>query len=235
MTELKLVRGAAVWLRALGLALIAMLAAAGLALVGLSGANSSSNSSTSTVDFAASLNGTNQHFIRNSSNGGSLTDAIPANGDFSVEAWFFEDSGTTGCRDIFGVGNSGEGNQRFLIRLDGGASSREIVVFQRGSNTSTAITNRFIGQGQWNHIAVTHKAGQYYEVFLNGQIVRRVANTSTVAHTFGNVTIGKNYVNDSCLFDGQIDEVRTWNREISIGEIVQNMHRRVPADSSGLL
>jgi hypothetical protein len=235
MSKIRVLTMAAKRLRGFGLALLAILASAGFALVGLSGANSSSNASTSTIDFAASLNGTNQHFIRNSSNGGSLTGAIPTNGDFSVEAWFFEDSGTTGCRDIFGVGDTGQLNQRFLIRLDGTASNREITVFQRGSNASTSITNRFVGQGQWNHVAVTHRAGQYYEVFLNGQIVRRVANTSTVAHTFGNVTIGKNYFSDTCWFDGQIDEVRTWNREISIDEIVQNMHRRVPADTSGLL
>ena len=89
MTELKLARGAAMWLRRLGLSLVALIAAAGLALVGFLSANSNADGSVSEIDNYILLNGSSQCAASPDRSQFDLT------ANFTFESWIFPTTATT--------------------------------------------------------------------------------------------------------------------------------------------
>lgn len=212
--------------RKFGLAVSAILLAVGLSVGALVSANSTTNASGSNIDYAASFNGNNNFYVS------GLT-VIPANGNFSAGLWINETSGTSGCRDVFAVGNTSEFNQRFSIRLGDYSGVRRVEVFVRGGQAFTSAGS--FAQGQWVHVAVTHSAGQNFKLYINGKLDSTFSTTNTTAHSYGNVAVGQNYFDGACKFIGQIDELKTWSVERSASEVETDMHARTAKGSSGLM
>jgi hypothetical protein len=85
--------------------------------------------------------------------------------------------------------------------------------------------------GEWTHLAFTYD-GQNQRLYVNGQLVRTRAQTGLNAQNNNALRIGGNNVNittfASEFFHGMIDEVRIYNRALSLSEIQADMLTPVP-------
>jgi len=86
--------------------------------------------------------------------------------------------------------------------------------------------------GVWVHVAVTYDAAtNTMKLYKNGQEVA----SSTSMSTYGTTYLQVGAYNSSNIFDGDIDEVRVWDRALCIGEIQTQMNGELKGTEPGLL
>ena len=174
----------------------------------------------STVDSSLKLTAASTQYATT-----AATNVIPATGSFTTEVWIKENTGVSTCADVIGQGPLGSATGRFLIRIDGTASTRQIGIFQKNdsTDTSTAIAGAYVSQNAWHHIAVAFSSGTGYSVFLDGSLIGTIANASTTNQA-GAFWIGRNYHSAGCYFDGNIDEAKVWTTPRTQDQIKSDMH-----------
>jgi beta-lactam-binding protein with PASTA domain len=74
----------------------------------------------------------------------------------------------------------------------------------------------------WTHLATTYD-GSSQRFYVNGVLVRTVANPGTIVQANGALRIGGNASSTGEFFQGLIDEVRVYNRALSAAEIATDM------------
>jgi hypothetical protein len=79
----------------------------------------------------------------------------------------------------------------------------------------------------WTHIAIAYD-GVNMKVYVNGVLVRTVARAGAILATAGPLHIGGNQVWGGEFFSGLIDEVRIYNRALSLEEIAADMGTPIP-------
>jgi hypothetical protein len=88
----------------------------------------------------------------------------------------------------------------------------------------------------WFHIAGTYD-GETINLYVNGiQIDSGTAVSGSITSATGTpLSIGKDLINTTRLYDGKIDEVRIWSDARGIAEIRQNMYRELNGNEAGLV
>lgn len=160
--------------------------------------------------YAIELDGTNDYI--NISGASSLLNSATA---FSVSLWYKQDAyggvligSGTGNNDGFWLQAFTNGNFYAIIRNTG----------------NTTLATSVPALNTWVHVAVTYNAGT-----INLYLTPAGGSTSTTTLTGGpsstsatggsNLSIGKNPWGTPYNFDGKIDEVAIWNREITSSEV----------------
>ncbi|TKG96505.1 helix-turn-helix domain-containing protein [Puteibacter caeruleilacunae] len=90
---------------------------------------------------------------------------------------------------------------------------------------------------QWCHIAGVYN-GQSIKMYLNGALAQEkyISGSINWEHTPRNLILGA-FVdsNEMHYFDGELDEVRLWNRALSASEIYANIERSLTGSEDGLI
>ena len=151
---------------------------------------------------------------------------IPTSGDFTVEAWVYENGKNVGS------GGTVISQGGFYIALNlstqglrGGDS------WTPNYTTSTGNVRQLqLPAYQWVHLAIA-KSGTMGKYFINGVQVA----TGTMSNPNSDVTrIGRMWGNYSEYWKGSIDEVKVFNTDRS-ASIATDMNSRVAPNTSGLL
>ncbi len=74
----------------------------------------------------------------------------------------------------------------------------------------------------WSHFAGTYD-GTTLLVYINGMQVASLAATGALVNSSGLLSIGGNSVSSIEYFTGRLDEIRLYNRALSVSEIQQDM------------
>jgi hypothetical protein len=74
--------------------------------------------------------------------------------------------------------------------------------------------------GQWAHLAATYD-GQYIRAFVDGNPAGSLAYSGTNAYGTRSVEIGRNTYSQTQYFTGVMDDLRIYNRALSVSEIQQ--------------
>lgn len=166
--------------------------------------------STGKYNGALSFDGTDDYVNLGNPSGLQITGAM------TLSAWVYIDTFTNNGRIIAKQGNSS--NRGWTLNVEGtGCGS-----FQIASNASTAVivNSGALTAGQWVHLAGVYEPGTALRIYVNG--VLNNSNTTAIPssqyNNSLNVNIGRRPDN-SCYFDGKIDEVRVYNRALSASEI----------------
>lgn len=149
------------------------------------------------------------------------TSAKPNKRIFTLEAWFKADrtDGTEHYSIVSQWGAGGNGFATSMIEI----FDNEIVYAQHDGSITTTITTPFSDTSSWHHVVGVHELGNSY-LYLDGQLVAGPTATSIPQiSTQYNFMIGRSpHPTASDHFDGQIDEVRIYDRPLSGSEVKKN-------------
>jgi len=126
--------------------------------------------------------------------------AFVATGDFTCEAWYWQNNQTSGFQGIVSTAASG-GTTGIRITTDNGTLTIWL------NNTSVTVASA--PQRQWNHVAIsrTGTGSNNVSCYLNGTRVGQFTNTGSTTNS--SLTIGRYYYDTANYYmDGYISNVR---------------------------
>jgi hypothetical protein len=142
-------------------------------------------------------------------------------------------------------GNNTLSNERTILAKKAAAGSGYQLVLQTnnrvrmewsvGGITYSAVSNTAIPNLMWHNIAVTYGANTL-NIYIDGVLDRTATISVTPVGTSANFSIGGQYVDKftiNNLFRGDIDELRMWNRVVTISEIRYIMNQEILQNGAG--
>jgi len=167
---------------------------------------------------------------------------LPYPNNYTVEAWINAtdigvdqfDLKTIFSWDFPEMGGNTDGLVR-LILIEGEVTYVQQIVNSMSSNSSP--TGVFIGTDEWHHVAVSNEqnAGgdNTVRIYLDGQLISTLPSELRVTgpQNFNIGAITFSSLNED-FFAGQMDEVRIWDRLLTVDEIRANINREIPEPSS---
>lgn len=151
-------------------------------------------------------------------------------GSFSIEAWVNPASLSGASKGIISKGGTLGTSLRYAIRLN---SNGRISLFTNGASRLTSRVSTPLTVSNWTHIAGTYNSSTGdFRIYINGLLDTNAIIASAVPQTnTDSLFIGISGA--STPFNGQLDEVRLWNRVLSSAEVNQYMRTSL-GTSSGI-
>jgi hypothetical protein len=145
--------------------------------------------------------------------------ALDLSSAMTIEAWV-NPSVVGGWQTV--LLKEGAGNMAYELYSNNDVS-RPGVYFTGANGAIRAATGTAkLAANSWTHIATTYD-GTNMRVYVNGVLVRTVARSGSMIATAGPLHIGGNEVWGGEFYSGLIDEVRIYNRALSLEEIQTDM------------
>ena len=143
------------------------------------------------------------------------------NNDFSITFWAkFDDlsgtSGNTGVRDLIGQSNGGGTEDKWMIGYNFPATN-QISLHMNGSTIKNITANWAASTNKWYHIVFTRQSN-IWKFYIDKDSISSETYADAVPDSTSTLKIGT----DGELWryhDGQIDDVRIYNRALSAEEI----------------
>ncbi|MBK8552588.1 MAG: proprotein convertase P-domain-containing protein [Ignavibacteria bacterium] len=141
-------------------------------------------------------------------------------GSFSAEAWVNPTSYSGIIRGIIAKGSTLGTSLRYAVRI---TTAGRITVNTNGSQRLISRNSNIIPLNKWTHVSTTYNSSSGdFKIYINGildtsSIVAGAAPLSNTDSLFIGISGGSTHWN------GELDEVRLWNRELSSSEVIQNM------------
>lgn len=157
---------------------------------------------------------------------------INITGSFSIEAWI--NPASSGLKGVIAKGGTLGTSLEYAIRFD---NNRVRLITNGGTKVISRASNT-IPLNQWTHIAGTYNStANLFRIYINGvldtsSIVAGAAPPSNTDSLFIGIS------GAFTPFEGQIDEVRLWNRDLTPTEVNQYFRSTLSANTgiySGLV
>jgi len=145
----------------------------------------------------------------------------------TVEAWF--KTNATGQQYLLSFAGVSNG-KRFSIKTD--SASLGIGLFGYARYYSAAVND-----GKWHHVAVSMASGDQLnniKIYFDGVLLTTVSATVSSQTAVPNTTSSANFRIGSVGFNGQLDEIRVWNTNLSETTIRKWMSKKL-TDSHALI
>ena len=160
----------------------------------------------------------------------ALGTALSNTNKITVEVWVRPTS-LSGLGCIIGNYSTPNNQMQFLLRR--GTSNYQWWVGNTSSGYQSVNSVAVPSLNIWQHVAGVYD-GTVASIYVNGVL----SATAPISYaTFGvpsnSIVIGGNTISEN--FNGDIDEVRVWNRPLCIAEIVNNINGELPLPQPGLI
>lgn len=156
--------------------------------------------------------------------------SIDITGSFSIEVWINPSALSGASKGIISKGGLLGTSLRIAVRL--GTDGR-LSFITNGTPRLFSRVSKPLSINNWTHLAATYNSSaNAFKFYLNGQL----DTSSTVAGAAPTSNTDSLYLGisgASTPFTGQLDEVRLWNKELSITE-VGTFYRTSMAEISGV-
>lgn len=151
---------------------------------------------------------------------------VLGNAPRTVEAWIKLPTTTSGENLVTTWGSDNVNGGRFTVRINNVSGLYKLRIENKGGGINGTVT---LSDGNWHHIAVTYDnslSTNKYKLYVDGSLDTQgdiSTATNTVALT--NMIIGRR-INPSFggYFNGSIDEVRVWDKALTLAEIQANIN-----------
>ncbi len=153
--------------------------------------------------------------------------SLNISGSFTIEMWINPINSTVPSFQILAEKRFGTGGNGYTIYLNQGRAAL------RTNSVTRLIGNTIIQNNQWTHICGTfNSSSDQFSIYVNGALDTSVIfqNADPVSNT-DSLRIGKGNVNSP--FTGQMDEVRIWNRPLTLNEVIR-LRKSTLGVSSGI-
>lgn len=160
----------------------------------------------------------------------SISNSTPfINNNYTYSGWIKATTLPSGTAWIFGIGQSGVGDQSLYLSNTNGAVSFVAHAYANPTYCLTALISGnngvTVSQNQWYHITIT-MGPSAYKMYVNGRLVATSPSTC-VSMIYGTPSayIGSRsgYLSP---FTGVIDDFRIYNRELSAEEVTNVMYTK---------
>ncbi|NQV29792.1 MAG: hypothetical protein HQ508_02795 [Candidatus Marinimicrobia bacterium] len=173
-----------------------------------------------------------------------FSSAIVNSNSFTIEAWLYlngpgggiqaqnpifeQRTDATGCNhsavSYFAESHSYEQVNRFALRGD--------------TECSSYVQHYTPAYGDWHHYSVVQD-GNYSSLFIDGLLMASLfyEHSGSYANNIDYVTLGQ-AIHDGASYgslNGMLDEVRIWDRPLTIEDIQGNMYQNLNGDETGLI
>jgi hypothetical protein len=163
-------------------------------------------------DLAGVFNGTSSFIDTNAK--------IPASLDFSVSFWMKSSDTSSGNYYIFGTKGSYLTNGWFI------SNNLGYIIYGEGNgvdNATSQTSPSIVANGNWNHVVVTRAAGGTVNMYVNNSRVITDGSVGTYFMTSStwayDTHIGRYAASSILFYDGELDQVRIFNKAVSAGEV----------------
>jgi hypothetical protein len=153
------------------------------------------------------------HFNGNNYIGVADSDSLDLESALTIAAWIRPDREDGGWM-VVQKKDPEHGGGVYNFDIQPGRVSCSLRIAGGGSSTEIATGTTPIAVGEWQHIAATWD-GETIRVYYNGQLEGEQPFPHALATSDGELWIGRYY----SAFDGDIDEVRIYNRALSAAEL----------------
>ena len=153
---------------------------------------------------------------------------IPSS-SFSISCWIKLGTLFTSAFDNTIIGQwSSSGDQKFLLSFREQNSYRGIGFYLNNGSSQFSYynTNWIPNTSAWYHVVAVYSPGNYVETYVNGHLIysSTTTNLPSPSKTYNPINtlieIGhSSSLNRELFFVGNIDDVKIYNRELSINEI----------------
>jgi hypothetical protein len=154
---------------------------------------------------------------------------------FTFEAWV-KPVGTTG-NAIYAEGLTSALEPMFSIIQNQNASTGFEIVLRNSASTGLVVstTTGNIPLNQWSHVAFVRTSATQAQLYINGVLTDNFtfADPGNISVNVANIGVRQRTYSEE-FFNGNIDEVRFWNKALCAAQIVNNMNGEISAPQSGL-
>lgn len=166
-------------------------------------------------------------------------DALDLKNSVTVMGWIKTEQNSSTYGQVSIVEKwSGSGGYPFVVRLST-SSGRLVFAAYDGANNPGITSTQVVNDGQWHHFAGVRQSNNAMKLYIDGNLqeiresfllnIENAINTSPLY-------LGRRGSNLGFFFQGQLDEIRIYDRELSVEEIQQHASKvwgitwRVPGD-----
>lgn len=179
---------------------------------------------------AASFAGNSSNYI-SVPNSGSLD----ITGSFTIEAWINPLSLTGASKGILSKGGSLGTSLKYAVRL---TTAGRITLSTNGAQRLISSISNPLSVNNWTHISASYNSStSLFSIYING-ILDTSSIVAGVSPTTNSDSLFIGISGASTPFNGKLDEVRLWNRELSSSEVSDYMRTSLGTSSgnySGLV
>lgn len=125
----------------------------------------------------------------------------------------------------FTSGGTIVGQDKFQLRIN---SAKKLEVYMNGTTT---VYNTALATSRWYHVGVVLGGGSL-RLYLNGENVVTASVSTSIAADPSLLTIGRNPIASNLFFKGKIDEVRIFNKNLTISQFQRMVYQEIQNASS---
>jgi hypothetical protein len=149
--------------------------------------------------------------------------ALNITGAVSVSAWVNPRSSALN-RSVVAKSSVGGGSASQQYHLYDQGSGRYGFTVGNGSSILSAVTSSgAVPTNAWSHLVGTYNGSDTVKIYLNGVLIStQTASIGSLNQSGKNFTIGSSHGGSPCnggYFDGSIDEVRVYTRELGLSDV----------------
>ena len=150
----------------------------------------------------------------------------------TLEAWINADPWKNEIWRGSIINKEGENQQGYMLSCGEGGKIR--FLFGDGANWHELKTTGNLDAGTWYHVAGVYN-GSTMKIYVNGVEKASKNQSGNISNTSRSLRIGGCELYPDRVFDGKIDEVRIWNRELSAAEINDRKYCELTGGENGLV
>jgi len=152
----------------------------------------------------------------------------------SIEAWIYPTAWKTQIFEgTIVIKENNANNTGFMFRAGAGGKLNFAIGGTSGGWSELTTANIVLDTGKWQHVVATYD-GSYMRLYLDGNQIDSLSYTIAIGSSSGtpltigyHPTYGRNW-------QGRIDEVRVWNKTLSLAEIKANANDEFCYTQAGL-
>lgn len=179
---------------------------------GTASVNTSNLSVTGKIDNGFQFNGTSEYV--------TIPNTIGIGSGFSFSFWARTSDLTVDQRAITSWSTT-TANQSFVIWMDtGGTADGWAFILKSGSTTfSIGTDDASATANTWQHVVATWNGGTDMKIYVDGSLTDSSSSYSGTLNARANIRVGRMDLATPTYYNGEIDEVGVWSRELTSDEV----------------
>lgn len=158
--------------------------------------------------------------------------------EITLEAWINPADVASDWESVFSyLQDNGSDESGYGLVNNSGKMRMFIMTEDAGGNSWNSAPGAVVDVNKWSHVAGTYD-GEMVKFYLNGVLMEEQPRTGNIDWEFLplDFRIGTFYdINEDTHFNGQIDEIKIWDRALTAEEIRTNMCQKMVGDEENLV